>query len=771
MLLSILHAPTDRIGGKALALRRLLEHGLPVPPAAVLTTDAFEVFLAHNRLDAGDAEGILRGEMPFALPPVAAWMAVRSSAIGEDGGNRSHAGVYDSVLGVGAEGLADAVRRVWASWASPRARAYRAAAPATGAGMAVLVQELVDARVSGVLFTVNPLSGSWREMVVEAVWGLGEGLVGGTVVPDRYLVGRPRRTPRPIQRVLARARLALESETIAPQRVETVIGRAGVTERKVDAPLARKLVSDDLLALCRLGLRAESLLAGPQDVEWALDRAGRPWILQARPITTRMKLPRGGKTLWTRRFVGERWPDGVTPMTWSIVAQVLDGFISYPETSRRFLGGDPPLRLVGGHPYLNATVFRHLAFKLPGAPPPRFMLEFFPSEEEEAWVGRVAAPPDLRVYASILHTTFVERRWERFRWNPFRNHHAWDEFLAGLDARLAVLDAAPPRAAVRIAEPILRDYVKVHITSLLFANLYYQIVEPLLPAEDRAVLLRPHDGTITLRVNRELRALTTNPEGLDGFLAAHGHRSSASWEIFSRRWSDDPEAVMRLSRLSGEVPEADAHATKRALARLPMFTRSAVMLAQAYLRLREEQRYHLDRVFAGLQRKLLVLAREWFDDPADVRLLRQAELTLPDDEIRAIAQRRARERIDPAPPDFLHGDEALAPPAAASRLQGLGISPGLVSGTVRVLQSPDEGHRLRQGDILVARATDPGWTPLFSRAGGMVLELGSLLSHGAVVAREYRVPGVVNVGGATKLLRDGMEVTLDGRSGVVWLHG
>ena len=110
------------------------------------------------------------------------------------------------------------------------------------------------------------------------------------------------------------------------------------------------------------------------------------------------------------------------------------------------------------------------------------------------------------------------------------------------------------------------------------------------------------------------------------------------------------------------------------------------------------------------------------------------------------------------------------PPDNAARLQGLGVSPGVARARVRVLARPEEGDRLLPGEILVARATDPGWTPLFHRAGGMLLELGGLLSHGAVVAREYHVPAVVNLPGVTTRLRDGMEVTLDGRSGAVWIH-
>jgi pyruvate,water dikinase len=111
----------------------------------------------------------------------------------------------------------------------------------------------------------------------------------------------------------------------------------------------------------------------------------------------------------------------------------------------------------------------------------------------------------------------------------------------------------------------------------------------------------------------------------------------------------------------------------------------------------------------------------------------------------------------------------VALPEASPELHGLGISPGVVTGRVRILRAPDEGAALLGGEILVTTSTDPAWTPLFPRAGGLIVELGSLLSHGAVVAREYRLPAVANVRGATQLLRDGQVVTLDGRSGRVWV--
>ena len=768
-------------GGKGAALARLLRHGFPVPPTWVLPYGAFAAFWAHNHLEpllraedwARLDRAILGGTIPFSLVAPGPLLAVRSSAGDEDGKEGSAAGQYHSILSVQPSDLADAVRRCWASYYGPEARSYRKKAPEKPQ-MALLLQEMVDARSAGVLFTINPLNGSWREMPIEAVWGLGESLVSGRMVPDRYLLRRPRRTPPAL--IAGHMELRLEEETIAPQPMQLLARSGRVEQQEAEAPKARKLGQVDLVKLGRLGLRAEALFGEPQDVEWAQDRAGEFWVLQSRPITTHARLPRGGSTLWTRRFLGERWPQGASPLGWSLMEPILEWFIAYPQTSAQFLGGDPPLRLVRGHPYLNATVFRHLAFKLPGRPPPQFMLEFFPPDEADHWLRRWGAPPDFRVYASILKSTFEERRWERFRWNPFRNHRAWNSFRDQLGARLAELSACPPEDAVRVGSALVRDYIKVHITSLLFANLYYQLVAPLLSPEDQELLLRPPAGSITSKVNRELWRLSKDPELLPSFLREHGHRSVASWEIFSPRWVEDPEAVLQLSLLWRDRPDPaltlqeEDHKTQLALDRINQpLLKQAVVLAQAYLGLREEQRYHFDRILLLLKQKLCALGAG-LPEPSDIRFLTVAELDLPRAQWTAIIEQRRAEVPDPQPPTFLYGDQAIVAGTSGSmRLQGLGISPGVVQGRTRVLHSVEELSLLQPGEILVAAATDPAWTPAFPRAGGLILELGSLLSHGAVVAREYHLPGVVNVAKATEILSTGTEVVLDGRSGAVWI--
>ena len=800
------------VGGKAAALARLAAAGLPVPRTVVVPARAFEAFARERglaRLDPEEAARAVRearlpaalaGELRAAAPSLGHRLAVRSSAVGEDGRHDSHAGIYDSVLGVApGDALERAVLTCWASAFRRRARAYRAArgrAPGP-ARMAVVVQELVDARAAGVLFTINPATGSWGEMVVEAGWGLGVAVVEGRVVPDLYRVRRPGR--RVAARLPGAARLAREvlEARVQPQEDSWTLGEDGVRPRPVPAELrARpKLEAPELLRLARLGLRAERAFGGPQDIEWVQDRRRRFFIVQSRPVTTAgVPRPRAPRVVWTRRFVGERWTEPATPLGWSEIRDVLHWFIAYPRTARRHLGGGEPTRLVRFAPYLNVTVFRHLAFKLPGAPPPRFMVELLPPDEERGWLRRRAELPDLRVYRSILAETFAERRWERFRWNPWTNWRAWADFEAALDRRLAAIDPAPAdlgraAAGVAAARALVRDYVRIHVCSLLFANIGYELSQAALArlglAEAARLLLRSPDENWTLRTNQALWALGRGDLDEARFLARFGHRATSSWELFSPRWAEDPARVRTLARALADAPAsparraaADAARAREALAGLPPGTRHLVGLTRRYLQLREDQRFHFERILWRWKRVYLAMERLLdlplrFLEAAEVEALRRGDLGR--EAARKLAERRraawdeevARRRAGDEPPPFLLGDEAVPEEDDRKRLVGTGISAGTVTGPVRVLRTLDEAGRLRRGEILVARATDPGWTPLFELAGGLVLEMGGMLSHGAVIAREYGLPAVVNVSAATTRLVDGQVVTVDGGRGVV----
>ncbi len=813
------------VGGKAAALARLVERGLPVPAAFVVPVEGLRATLDANGLTEVARklrrdptpqraeelrQGILAATLPGKLEAavdraarrLGGALAVRSSAVDEDSRDRSFAGQYETVLNVSpGPGLHQALRRCWASWYGERALAYRRKGLRRPplVGMAVVVQGLVDARVSGVLFTVNPVTGNWREMTLEAAWGQGEALVSGQVAPERYRLQRPRRSPGPLRRRMGFWGLSELGWEPSDQQRQLLPGDSGELSWHPAPQGHRALTRAQVLAIGQMGLKAEDLTGSAQDVEWALGQDGRVRVLQARAVTAAGEPVPSGQVLWTRRFVGERWTEPASPCGWSIVGPLLEWFIEYPETARRYLGGAPPTRLHRGWPYFNVTVFRHLAFKPPGRPPPRFMLEFLPPEESDRWMRRFAAPVDFRVYGSILKTTLQEKRWRRFRPNPLNNPAAWDALEQRLERDIPALARSeePPVARVRAGIELARDYIKVHICSLLFANLTFQIAENRVPSDLQEDLLRCPKENWTQRTNRELYGLAKGGD-LSEFLERYGFRgATSSWEIFSPRWAEEPHRVERLvapyadgvladpERVAREQEQASRAAMEalesrtsglrgRGLVRL-------VRLTRRYLQLREDQRYQFDRLLYVLKQALLDLGGELLDDREEVRWLEWRELeglasgTFQRGEARdRIASRQKRWADygqEGRPPAFLVGDEALEIPVGGDRLRGLGISPGRVTGTVRILRSPDEAWRLGRGDILVATATDPGWTPLFLVAGGVVLELGSMLSHGAVVAREYRLPAVVNVPDATEVLRDGQRITLDGTTGRIYVFG
>jgi pyruvate,water dikinase len=297
----------EAFGGKSANLGELLAAGLAVPDGFALGADAYRDFVASTGLDAaisatlsrsaddaskaiGEAMRFaplpedLRGELErryreLGEPPV----AVRSSALGEDGESASHAGQQESFLWVrGIEHLCDAVRDCWASLHTPRAIAYRRRLGAPGEAMGVTVQRMVDAEVSGVLFTCNPVSGDPSMVAVNASWGLGVAVVGGEATPDDYLVSK-------VTGEVVR-------HTVGSKEVEYVPDAAGRGTVRREVPAERRdvpcLDEAGLAAVVDLGRRVERHFGSHQDVEWARERrTGALLVLQARPVTVRKEAP------------------------------------------------------------------------------------------------------------------------------------------------------------------------------------------------------------------------------------------------------------------------------------------------------------------------------------------------------------------------------------------------------------------------------------------------------------------------------------------------
>ena len=298
-------------------------------------------------------------------------------------------------------------------------------------------------------------------------------------------------------------------------------------------------------------------------------------------------------------------------------------------------------------------------------------------------------------------------------------------------------------------------------------------------------------------------------DALERFLSAYGHRE-IRMDIMYPTWGEDPAPV--LSFVRGYLDADEAHSPHRQQARLvkerqklteevqarlkedrigrylvsPIFRR-VLSLTQAHTRERDTMHFELTRAFPPFRRLLLELGRRW----GEQGLIAQREdvffLTFDEmvelvesprpmhDEVRARRAEFAVSRSRPWP-DIIRGDQEIyaeaggAGEAAAGQLQGVAGSPGTVTGVARVIRGPEEFGRLQKNDILVAPLTNPVWTPLFAIAGGVITEAGGILSHGAIVAREYGIPAVMSVAGVTKRVRDGQTIVVNGNRGIVQLN-
>jgi pyruvate,water dikinase len=374
-------------GGKGAGLNRLIRGGFPVPPGFVISTQAYVEFVEANHLTqtiaAGDAAQLQdrfdAGDIPEDLAEsiYAAYrqlsdnghipVAVRSSATAEDLVEASFAGQQDTFLNVAGEtSLWRSIRRCWASLWNERAKVYRAqhAIDSSDVSIAVVVQQMVRADAAGVLFTVDPVSQAECDVVINATWGLGDALVSGRVSPDSF--------------VLDKASNALRSQSIGDKALMSVPAADGVVELAVEESKRTSPSLTPALAaeLTTLGREIEAFFGGPQDIEWAVS-GGRPVILQARPVTTRREVQPGADDwpitderpvqkfdLWTHADMAERWPEPVTPLTWSLADLTTNANFAY---SLRDFGGQQRndiqwARRFFGRVYMNEGALAELLF-------------------------------------------------------------------------------------------------------------------------------------------------------------------------------------------------------------------------------------------------------------------------------------------------------------------------------------------------------------------------------------------------------------------------
>ena len=797
------------VGGKAINLGNLIRAGFSVPGGFVVTTAAYRG--AHGQGMGGVlAEEIRAAYRRMGSPTV----AVRSSATAEDLSDASMAGQYETFLDVtGEDGLLEAVRSCWASLDSPRTRSYLAehGIEMCGVAMAVVVQGLVPAEVAGVLFCANPRTGSRREMLIEASWGLGESVVSGRVQPDVLRVDRE--TGRVIE------------ARVADKQVYLKAGDHG--ERPVEEALRKEpcLCSADVTKLWELGRRAEDHFGSPQDIEWAI-HDGQLYLLQSRPITTlaaaeayeqilqtarqrlRERLEKG-QGPWVLHNIAETLPHA-TPLTWSVIKRFMSGAGGFGAMYRQ-AGFEPSAKVsaegflerIAGRAYMDLALAGEMFF---GGYPFRYDVGLLRSNPDASQspptVGEGSLWARARVGRRIgrinrrLHETARDLD-RKLTEEVFPEFAAWckeekERDLARLPAA-ELVDLWHRRERKVMDEFGPQSLLPSLIAGMALAELRAFLNEQFWdddPDELAGMLSSAHRPDKTMLGNAQLREMARGQCTLEQWLAEHGHRGPAEFDLATPRWREQREEVVTMAdRLKDGADPLELHGQRGAKTEAKLAELRAglsrrdqeelgrkVDLARRYLPFREDGKHYLMLGY-DLLRDVGLEAGRRLGIGEDVFQLNLEELL---DALRVgfaplhvIGQRRVQHEAEgrvvlPQVIDQgeLEGLGEMRKVEAAGSHAAFAVSSGVATGPARIVRSPQGAGDLGKGYILVCPSTDPGWTPLFVNAAGLILECGGTLSHGAVIAREMSIPAVV-LPGATALFADWEMVCVDGRNGVV----
>ena len=705
------------VGGKAASLGEMMATGAQVPGGVVLTAEGAD-------LTADDRRSLL---LTAAEELGTDTFAVRSSGVSEDGTEHSFAGIYESVLNVSADGIPAASERVLASANAARVSQYEH----VGTGrMAVIIQRMVQPVAAGVALTADPINGDRGSCVVSAVRGIGERLVSGAAMGDEWVVR--------------------EQVANARRRPEHAIDRRQAIQVANEAR------------------RIASWRGAPQDIEWAIDGDGTLWILQARPMTAlppevSWESPAPGAYTRMLRF-GEWIGEPVTPLfeTWLLTGMedrmhalfreligqiaprpyhvVVNGWYFY---SINFISGRALLRSLPG---MLVTAIRHPRH-IAGIIPPTVRHAF--PVVEKMW--REDLQPRYR--ASIAEAE------DRVEGLAVADLPSLIDELVGLAGEYFTSIAALSGAAYKL-EMNLAQFYRRHLARSLGGS-HLPLVSGFEPPADR-----------------ERQAIVS----LDWWDAPMQPEATAT-------------TAAKNHRRVVETRQAAEAAAFEALAPSPRRLRTFRRLladAQHLVPIREEQTDELTIAWPVMRRAVLRIGealaeRGAIADPDDVFFLTRAEalavlagvplaptVDVPGRRLVRTEQTRLVPpllvgRVNPMIQRVWDSFPSLigARPSDQALVSGVPASPGRATGLVRVIRGPDEFDQLQAGEILVAPLTAPAWTPLFTRAAGVVTDVGSPASHASIIAREYGIPAVVGCGDATARLRTGMRVTVDGGTGNV----
>ena len=762
----------SRVGGKAAGLDLLVRHHFTVPKGFVITEiDPIDENVLYQAFDALNVEMV----------------SVRSSASNEDQAGASNAGQYETCLFVDRQHLLESVRKCLDSLDSHRVKDYAEHFDLNKGTMNVVVQEMIDSDKAGVMFTASPNKGS--DILIEAVEGQGENLVSGQVTARRYEISR-----------------------------------------KCYRPCADDLLDEgEIKRLYDAGKQIRTTFGEDKDVEWAV-KDGKLYLLQMRPITTEIidieEFDRDDDLsghLFTKRNVGEMMPGAVTPLTLTTSAKAIDYGMRYmlaKAGAYQSPDDEKPLRLISsisGHLFFDMNLLYNMHARVGIANPQSMNLSIMGEYHDFPPIAAEYANPLVRGINSVKFLKFVlsgHRAMKKFDALLTRVHFAetdsYDELYKSIDANIALLDesliyhyassaysGSATSALYMMVDKYFPDKKEYQsFLSHLLTNIpNIESADILSRLQDLAIMIKQREPKAVDFRAEELLAYIKNSEEINAkyqdFLAHHGHRCIKEAEMRNKPWRENEIPLMNYLLSIVKSPKSLVEGDEKlnyqkefAFIKNPLLKAASISYAKKARQAVVDREYTKSRLiviidlFKTQYAKLanMLVAAQLLSDTDLIYFLTHEEigkLIAGDAALLPLAIRRRKAYAIQEELSF--DDICIGKPMADvfdveqtdGVIKGVPVSNGECEGVVHIVYSVDDANSLQKGEIMVARFTDIGWSPYYSIVNGLITEIGSSLSHGAVVAREYGLPTIVNVKGATKLLKNGDHIKMNASKGTI----